>query len=67
MTTKVVPSALIDNSKFHARPNHVEIHLHFVREKVLSGEVEIKHCNTKQQYEDFLTNSVLRPKYIQVI
>lgn len=45
--------ALIQTPKFYARTKHVENHHHFVREKVLSGDVEINNCNTKEQYEDF--------------
>ena len=42
---------------------HVELQHHFVQEKVLSGEVEIKYCNTKVQYADFLTKSLTQPKH----
>jgi hypothetical protein len=46
---------LTQNPKFHAKTKHVETLHHFVREHVLSGAMEIKYCNTKQQYADFLT------------
>lgn len=55
--------ALTQNSKFHTRTKHVEIHHHFIREKVLKGDVEIKYCNAEEQYADFLTKSSPRPKH----
>ena len=51
------------NSKFPARKKHVEFHHDFVRKKVVSGDVETKHCNTKDKYADFLTRNVPRPKH----
>ena len=32
---------LIENLEFHARAKHVEVHYHFVREKVLQGEIKM--------------------------
>ena len=55
--------ALTQNPKFHSRTKHVEIQHHFVQEKVLSGEVEIKYCNTEVQYADFFMKSLPRPKH----
>ena len=31
---------LVRNPVFHARTKHIEVHSHFVRERVLSSEVE---------------------------
>jgi hypothetical protein len=34
---------------FHARTKHIEVHYHFVRERVLSGEVELRYVPTDWQ------------------
>ena len=33
----------------HARTNHIEVHYHFVCERVLSGEVELQYVRTDRQ------------------
>ena len=34
---------------FHARTTHVEVHYHFVHERVLSGEAELRYVQMDQQ------------------
>jgi hypothetical protein len=40
---------------FHARTKHIEVHYHFVRANVLSGEVELQHVPTDRQVADIFT------------
>jgi hypothetical protein len=40
---------------FHARTKHIEVHYHFVRVRVLSGEVELTHVPTNRQIADMFT------------
>jgi hypothetical protein len=42
----------------HARKKHIEVHYHFVREHVLSGEVELQHVPTDQQVADIFTKAL---------
>jgi hypothetical protein len=37
---------LAKNPVFHARTKHIEVHYHFVRERVLSGDVELRYVPT---------------------
>ena len=37
---------LAKNPVFHARTKHIEVHYHFIREHVLSGEVELQYVPT---------------------
>jgi hypothetical protein len=46
---------LAKNPVFHARTKHIEMHYHFVRERDLSGEVELKHVPTDRQIADIFT------------
>ena len=46
---------LAKNLVFHARTKHIEVHYHFVRERVLSGEVELRYVRTHQQISDIFT------------
>jgi hypothetical protein len=38
---------LVNNSIYHVRSMHIEVHYHFVREKVLVGGFDIIYVNTK--------------------
>ena len=46
---------LAENSMFHARTKHVEVHYHFIREKVLKEEIEIQQIKTDDQIADLFT------------
>jgi plasmid replication initiation protein len=54
---------LAENPVFHARTKHVEVHYHFIREKVLQEEIELKHVNTKDQVADLFTKSLSSNKF----
>ncbi|KAD4177986.1 hypothetical protein E3N88_26577 [Mikania micrantha] len=49
---------LAENPVFHARTKHIEIHYHFIREKVLKGEIEMEWVDTKGQVADIFTKSL---------
>jgi hypothetical protein len=46
---------LAKNPVFHARTKHIEVHYHFVRELVLSGEVELQYVLMNRQVADIFT------------
>jgi transposase InsO family protein len=46
---------LAKNPEFHARTKHVEVHYHFVREKVLEGKIKMYQTKTENQVADILT------------
>ena len=43
---------LAKNPVFHALTKHIEVHYHFVRERVISGEVELLYVTTNRQTVD---------------
>ena len=49
---------LAQNLVFHARTKHIEVHYHFIREKVLKGEIDLKAIASEDQVADALTKSV---------
>ena len=48
---------LANNPVYHARTKHIEVHHHFVREKVLAGEVDLVYVSTKEQVADVFTKA----------
>lgn len=52
------------NPAFHERTKHVKIHYHFVRDKVLSGEIITNFDGPTDQLADIFTNS-LRGSWVE--
>ena len=48
----------MENLVFHARTKHIEVHHHYIREKVFEGEIEMVPTKTKEQIADILTKSL---------
>ena len=43
---------------FHACTKHIQVHYHFVRDRVLSGEVEHRYVRTDRQVADIFTKAL---------
>ncbi|XP_058071232.1 uncharacterized mitochondrial protein AtMg00810-like [Magnolia sinica] len=56
---------LAENPVFHARTKYVEVHYHFVREKVLQEEIEMSHVKTDDQVADILTKGLSNTKFTE--
>lgn len=54
---------LAKNPVFHARTKHLEIHHHFIRERVLANEIVIQHVKSEDQLADTLTKVLPRLKF----
>ncbi len=46
---------LAKNPVFHARTKHIEVHYHFIKEKVLAGEIDLIYVSTKDQVANIFT------------
>ena len=56
---------LSSNPVFHARAKHIEVHYHFIREKVIAGEIDLQHVSTTMQVADIFTKSLGTEKFQQ--
>ena len=54
---------LTKNPILHARTKHIEVHYHFVRESVLSGEVKLQYVPTDRQTADIFTKPLGMDKF----
>lgn len=46
---------LADNTVFHGRTKHVEIHHHWIREQVKAGSIKLQYCKSANMVADMLT------------
>jgi hypothetical protein len=49
---------LANNPVYHARTKHIEVHYHFIREKVLAREINLIHVSTKDQVVDIFIKAL---------
>ena len=49
---------LANNPVYHARTKHIEVHYHFVREKILAREVDLVYVSTEEQVADYFTKAL---------
>lgn len=50
--------ALSSNPMFHSRVKHIEIDYHFIRERVIKGDLVVHHVSSKAQFVDILTKGL---------
>ena len=55
---------LIRNPEFHRRTKHIEVRFHYVREKVLDGELQLEHVPSQRQLADMFTKNLPAPSFL---
>ena len=56
--------AIASNLVFHARTNHIEVDYHFVREKVLRHDLQVKFVASQDQQADIPTKGLASPHFL---
>ncbi|KAH9646466.1 retrovirus-related pol polyprotein from transposon RE2 [Citrus sinensis] len=51
------------NLVFHSKSKHIELDIHYIRDKVLNKELEVRYIPTKEQVADVLTKPLSFPKF----
>ena len=49
---------LARNPVFHARTKHIEVHYHFIWERVLAGDIDLVYISTDEQVADIFTKAL---------
>ncbi len=49
---------LANNLVYHARTKHIEVHYHFIREKVIANEIDLIHVSTEDQVVDIFIKAL---------
>ncbi len=54
----IISILFANNPIYHARTKHIEVHYHFIREKVLAKEIDLIHVSTEDQVVDIFTKAL---------
>jgi len=49
---------LANNPVYHAKTKHIKVHYHFIKEKVLTKEIDLIHVSTENQVADIFTKAL---------
>ena len=49
---------LARNPVFHARTKHIEVHYHYIRERIIAGDIDLQHIGTDLQTADIFTKAL---------
>jgi len=53
---------LANNLVYHVKTKHIEVHYHFIGEKILTREINLIHVSTEDQIVDIFTKALSTDK-----
>jgi len=54
----IISILLANNPVYHVRTKHIEVHSHFIKEKVLAKEIDLIHVSTEDQVANIFTKAL---------
>ena len=54
---------LAKNPKYYNQTKHIDICYHFIPERVMSNEIEVMCCNTKNMIADIMAKALPKPSF----
>jgi len=48
----------VNNPIYHAKTKHIEVHYHFIIEKILAKKIDLIHVNIEDQVVDIFTKAL---------
>ena len=55
--------AVVRNLVFHARTKHIEVHYHYVRERLSAGEISLAYVPTQDNLANLFTKALPHEKF----
>ena len=55
--------SMIANNVISGRNKHMELKMHYVRERVQAGDIKVQYISTNEQQADILTKNLPRPAF----